>query len=197
MEKAERAISIEAAAYDVLQKKGFKGTSMLEVARAAKASNETLYRWYGDKIGLFTAMIERNTEQVEAELSSIRTKGGAGPDALLSVAQALLSMVTSEKAIALNRAAAADATGVLGQALLKNGRARVMPLLLGLLEDLYGNDAVSPERVEVLISLLIGDLQIRRAIGVLPPLTEAEIVKRANRAVRQFQTLYPLAAKTP
>ena len=47
--KQQRRRQIEAAAYDLLVQYGYDGTSMLAVAKAAKASNETMYRWYGDK----------------------------------------------------------------------------------------------------------------------------------------------------
>ena len=58
--KEKRAREIEAAAYALLEAKGFEGLSMQSVAKMAKASNETLYRWYGDKIGLFEARSSRN-----------------------------------------------------------------------------------------------------------------------------------------
>ena len=51
--KSLRQQQIEDAAYEVLEAKGYDGTSMLGIARQARASNETLYNWYGDKQGLF------------------------------------------------------------------------------------------------------------------------------------------------
>lgn len=190
MDRTARALAIEAAAYRVLNKKGFKGTSMLEVARAAKASNETLYKWYGDKIGLFKSMIERNAAQVEETLHDVQKGEHSGSESLKAVANAVLAMLTGSQAIALNRAAAADASGVLGRALSENGRARVLPLIRALIDALYEGAEGNAERVEVFITLVVGDLQIRRAIGVLPPLTKAELRSRSERAVRQFETLY-------
>ena len=55
--RQRREAAIHAAAYALLAEHGYGGTSMLRVARAARASNETLYRWYGGKDGLFTAMV--------------------------------------------------------------------------------------------------------------------------------------------
>ena len=48
-----REEEIEAAAYRLLEERGFAGTGMQAIAQAAHASNETLYRWYGDKTGLY------------------------------------------------------------------------------------------------------------------------------------------------
>ena len=55
--RARRQAQIEEVAYRLLQIRGYAATSMLAVAREASASNETLYRWYGDKNGLFTSMV--------------------------------------------------------------------------------------------------------------------------------------------
>ncbi len=48
----------------MLDAKGYAGASMLAIARQAKASNETLYNWYGDKNGLFRALVVRNAGEV-------------------------------------------------------------------------------------------------------------------------------------
>ncbi|WP_237352646.1 TetR family transcriptional regulator [Rhizobium leguminosarum] len=43
---------------------------MLDIAKAAKASNETLYRWYGDKNGLFQTMVESNARATKTALDA-------------------------------------------------------------------------------------------------------------------------------
>ena len=68
--RTKRAEEIEAAAYRLLEERGYDGLSMQAVAKAAKASNETLYRWYGDKLGLFSALIAGNTATVGAVLET-------------------------------------------------------------------------------------------------------------------------------
>ncbi|MCI4665370.1 MAG: TetR/AcrR family transcriptional regulator C-terminal domain-containing protein, partial [Neomegalonema sp.] len=42
---------------------------------------------------------------------------------------------------------------------------------------------------ELYLAALIGDLQIKRVIGVLPPLTEAEIQERAAGALASIEHL--------
>ncbi len=192
MNKHARTAKIEAAAYQVLAEKGFKGASMLAVARAARASNETLYKWYGDKTGLFAALIASNAAQVEAELTRMRADQGDPVDVLAAVAQALLRMVTSDRAVALNRAAAGDMTGQLGAALARHGRGRVAPILADLLKQIYGPADDLPTRLDRFLSLLIGDLQIRRATHAMPEPTQAEITHRCDAAMADFLRLYPL-----
>ena len=108
----DRRAAIEAAAYDVLQDKGYSGASMLAIARAAKSSNQTLYKWYGDKKGLFSALIAANAEEVRALLAE--EKDNDPQKTLERLGPSLYRLLTSDRAIALNRAAAADPSGELG-----------------------------------------------------------------------------------
>lgn len=190
MTRQERAERIQAAAYKVLVEKGFKGASMLAVAKEAKASNETLYSWYGDKIGLFSAMIKSNAQRVEDDLIKARGHGQVGLVALLHVGESLLAMVTSERAIALNRAAAGDVTGELGRALGQEGRSRVLPILKELLQEAYGDEQDVSEHLDCYLSLLLGDLQIRRAIGTAKPLSTFDIKLRSERAIERLQRVF-------
>ena len=113
----DRRIQIETAAYGLLSLKGYKATSMLEVAKRAKASNETLYKWYGNKQGLFLSMVERSVA-ASRELLVSSLEGDQDLAAILDTfGPQLLQMLTSQRTIVLNRAAAGDVhdTGMLGR----------------------------------------------------------------------------------
>ena len=74
----KRRRQIEAAAYDVLRQKGYRATSMLAIAKEAGASNETLYKWYGNKQNLFQALVIANAQDVVDHLDrSIAESTGA------------------------------------------------------------------------------------------------------------------------
>ena len=191
--RAKRQQQIEAAAYEVLEAKGYGGTSMLAIAKQARASNETLYSWYGDKQGLFLALVTRNAAEVkdhlEAELKSehdaLSILGTLGPK--------LLDLLTGDRAVALNRAAAADRSGELGATLSKAGRDAVFPLLEQVLLRARTEGQLSFEEtgaaVGLYLDLLIGDLQIRRVIGRQPRPSQAARTARADRAVRHLRVL--------
>ncbi|SHH84175.1 TetR/AcrR family transcriptional regulator [Marivita hallyeonensis] len=190
--KALRRAQIEAAAYDILAEKGFQNMSMLAVAKAAKASNETLYRWYGDKLGLFTALIDSNAEEVAKRLRHQIQASDIQESALSDIGRVLLTMLLGDRAIALNRAAAADATGTLGKTLAEAGRGRVFPLmvdLFSLLRDAYGWTEDPADLASLYVDLLVGDLQIRRATGALGPVSPEVIAERARRAERRLIAL--------
>jgi AcrR family transcriptional regulator len=190
--REQRKAQIEAAAYAVLAEKGFQNMSMLAVAKAAKASNETLYRWYGDKTGLFQALIKANAD-VAAERLQAQLDGSIDPKTALSdLGPLLLDMLLGDRAIALNRVAASDASGTLGQVLAQAGRGRVFPLIVQVFQRLVDAKILvgaPPELARLYIDLLVGDLQIRRATGALGPLSVTERQERAKLAEARMFTL--------
>lgn len=192
--REKRADEIEAAAYGVLEAKGYEGLSMLAVAKAAKASNETLYRWYGDKQGLFEALIARNTGLVRAALEEAQG-GGDAMAALARVGPVLLEMLLGPRAVALNRAAAADGSGKLGRALGRAGRdtvgAWIGAVMTRALNEGALGGAEAGEIAEVWFALLIGDMQVRRVTGAIEMPDRAAIAARAAAAMDRLQRLYP------
>jgi len=185
-----RMREIEAVAYAMFAEGGFEGTSMLAVAKRAKASNETLYRWYGDKNGMFASMVRANAAMVRDALVDASEVGGSPLERLSRVAPVLLGMLLGERAIALNRAAASDPTGALGQLLAQGGREDVLPLIDGLLRNAVSQGALrAPEGggiAGLFVKLLVGDSQIRRVIGTMPAPSEADVAAQAGLAIGQL-----------
>ncbi len=183
--REDRRVQIETAAYGLLALKGYKATSMLEVAKRAKASNETLYKWYGNKQGLFLSMVTRNAEASKDLLTESLETELPLQEILATFGVQLLKMLTGQRAVVLNRAAAGDVhdTGTLGRTLSEGGRSAIIPLLSQLIARENPKTMSPEEAAEVYLDLLIGDLQIRRVIGALPLLKEAEIKARADRAL--------------
>lgn len=191
--QAKRRSEIEAAAYDILASSGYDGLSMLGVARASKASNETLYRWYGDKMGLFAALIARNLETTHMILEEARN--GPAEAALIRVGTELASMLLGDRAVALNRAAAADPSDRLGAALVKGGRDRTLPLIADVIarlsaEGILGTGAPKA-MAEDWLAHLVGDMQLRRIIGTLPAPSPKDTADRAEQALAALKQLYP------
>lgn len=188
-----RQKQIEKAAYEVLEANGYGGTSMLGIARQARASNETLYNWYGDKKGLFQALVMRNAEEVKGHLETELKTSKDALSILSTLGPKLLSLLTGDRAVALNRAAAADSTGELGATLSKAGREAVFPLLeqvmLRAKQEGQLSFSQTGEAVGLYLDLLIGDQQVRRVIGRLPSPSEAFCDQRSKRAVAHLSQL--------
>ncbi len=185
--KKLRHEAITKAAYKLLAVKGYDGTSMLSISKAAKASNETLYRWYGDKRGLFDAMVRDNAAHIKAILDEAIEVQENPIETLTRVSPILLTMLLGERAILLNRAAAADPTGELGVTISMGGRDVIQPLLESLVMKIESQNQDSVKTLtQCYLGLLIGDLQFKRVIGVNPMLTSTQIEDRSSMALRAF-----------
>lgn len=191
--RALRQEQIENAAYQVLEQKGYTGTSMANIARQAQASNETLYNWYGDKQGLFKALVTRNAAEVRSLLEVELTSGQDPLFVLGLLGPKLLKLLLGDRAIALNRAAAADPTGELGRTISKAGRESVLPLLEQVLEEAKRNRRLQFERSDeaaaLYLDLLVGDLQIRRVIGRMKVPTRKYCDQRSELAISRLRVL--------
>ncbi len=196
--KQKRRIEIEEAAFQLLLEKGYKATSMLAVARRAKASNETLYRWYGNKQALFLAIVKRNAAEASTLLAEAMEAPVGLSELLDELGPKLLQLVLGERAVALNRAAAADVhdTATLGKVIVSGGREAIERKLASFIARAVGSDSLpfSPkEAAAIYLDLLIGDRQVRRIIGVDPPPSLEEVAKRSARARDLLLRLLELA----
>ena len=189
-EREKRHKAISKAAYALLARHGYSGTSMLRIAKAAKASNETLYRWYGNKDGLFKAMVEDNAAETRRMLERA-LEGRENPrETLESVAPVFLGMLLGDRAILMNRAAAADPTGKLGAAISAGGRRQVMPLLEQVVSRIGAARGLpAEERAGWFVSLLVGDWQIKRIIHEYPAPSREEIERRCTASLKAFYRL--------
>ena len=188
-------------AVDVLAERGYRDASMLEIAKRAAASKETLYAWFGDKQGLFEAAIRRNAETVQRVLQGQLESDAPPKQALPQFGRALLALLLGDSAVAINRAAIAEvrAEPRLAETLARAGRDATLPAFLRYLErqqerGLLQLDAGPEEAAEVYLGLLLGDRQVRRLLDRLTAPTKKEIDARAAPATTSFLQLYGTSA---
>lgn len=191
--KTARKAQIEEAAYAVIRENGYSGASMLSVAKRAKASNETLYNWYGDKLGLFSAMVDSNANRIAKVLRGALETGNDPLETLHKLGPVLLDVLTGDRAVALNRAAATDTTGELGSALAQSGRNAVAPLIGETLErarqaGILTFDDTSAA-TDLFLGLLIGDMQLRCVTGQIDAPDSNTRQERSRRAIEFLQKL--------
>ena len=192
----ERRLRIEGAAYEVLQEQGHKAASMLVIAKRANCSNETLYRWYGNKQGLFISLVQSNAAEVKQRLMAGIEADGDPLEELRLLGPMLLQLVNGERAVALNRAAAGDVheTGTLGQTIAREGKDAVLPLIGQLVETALARrrlrGGTANKISEAYISLLIGDLQLQRVIGAVGKLSETDAEARSDQAIDALERLF-------
>ena len=193
----ERRGEILKVALSVLAERGFRGASMREIAERAQASKETLYAWFGDKRGLFEELVRWQAERVDAAVVPSLERGDDDPAVVLrAFAVELQRLLLGERAVVINRAAIAEVPSdpTFAQILAAKGRDTVVPKPGRYLEGQRERGRLDFEdvgmAVDVLIGLTIADQQVRRLLGVLPIPGPEQIESRAERAVRDFLTLF-------
>lgn len=187
-DRHEREAEIAEAALGLLAEKGYGGMSMLAVAKRARASNETLYRWYGDKTGLFEVMIARDLGALAERLETV----GDPPEAhtLARLGEVLLEGQLSPASIGLHRAAAADASDRLGATLAEGWYLLVYPVLLSAFSRLRSAGVIAVEPADALalwLDLLPGDRPLRCVTGAIT--IPSEFLHRARAARAQAAVL--------
>lgn len=195
-EPSTRQREVLEAALGVLVRDGGRLT-MSAVAAEANCSKETLYKWFGGRDGLLTAIVRWQAAQVRVEALEDRIDGAALRERLRLFAEDWLRVVSSERSLALNRLAighAGEESADLGGVVLDNGRfalgARLKPVLeaaraAGLLAF---DDA--EEAFRTFFGLIARDVHVRLLLGERLKLTRAAIAAEAARAVDQFMKLF-------
>jgi AcrR family transcriptional regulator len=193
----ERREEILEVALSVLAERGYRGASMLEIARRARASKETLYAWFGDKRGLFEELVRWQAERVDAVIAPNLERDGDDPSKVLrGFALELQRLLLGERAVVINRAAISEATSdpTFARILATQGRGSVVPKLVRYLEGQRERGRLEFEEAEAaidtIIGLAIGDQQVRRLLGMLAMPGPEQMEARAEGAVRSFLRLF-------
>jgi len=196
-QKDQRRQRIEAAALEILEEIGYRKASMLQIAKRAQASNETLYAWYGNKQGLFSDIIKRNAETLKLALDKAIAGTDKPEEELFRIGILLLEFTATDKAIIVNRAAVADVsdTGLLADAIQEHARNPTLQRMMKLMQSLEAEGQFKfpegpEEAVGLFLSALLGELQIQQALGAMAPLSAQEIDLQVRRAVMLFKRVY-------
>lgn len=103
---AKRARILDAA-FEVFAGQGFSGASMDEIARQAGVSKPTLYAYFGDKEGLFTALLDVQKTDL---LTPLERKGGQDMvETLLDFGMKYAAFALDPRIIAFGRMVIAEA----------------------------------------------------------------------------------------
>ena len=97
------------AATEVFLQSGYEAASLQEIVSRAGGSLATLYRLFGNKEGLFQAMVERKSAHLLQQLEQPRITGKDAADVLNGVGVSFLELALSADALALQRLLIAEA----------------------------------------------------------------------------------------
>lgn len=96
------------AARKVFLERGFEGSSVDEIAAAARSGKPTIYARFGDKRALFTAVVTRDVLSRIAQFTTELPTGGSVEERLTRLATALLNWMLDDERMGLLRLAVAE-----------------------------------------------------------------------------------------
>ena len=158
---------------------GYGASTVDELAAAAQVTKRTLYTYYGDKAGLFAAMVT----DLAATVSLDATRDD---DTLEVLAARIVSRVHSDELVGLHRLVIAESARFpeLAVILHSSGDARHIARLAEHIRAECG--PASEPLAEPLFSLLLGEKHRRRLLGIDPAPTPAEAAGHARAALAQL-----------
>jgi len=175
-ERRTRETEILTAALGVFLQSGYGASTVDELAAAAQVTKRTLYAYYGDKGGLFAAMVRDLAAAVSLDAASDR-------DTLETLAARIVSRVHSDELVGLHQLVIAESTRFpeLAQILHGSGDARHIARLAEHIRAERG--PASEPLAEPLFSLLLGEKHRRRLLGIDAAPTRAQAAAHADAAL--------------
>jgi AcrR family transcriptional regulator len=185
-------------AFALLVKGGEKALTTAGIARAANCSKESLYKWFGDRDGLLSAMVTFQAMKVRTFGNTDRPMTLEDFRAhLITFGRDLLTVLAGDTSLAMNRLAIGQASrdgAHLGRFVLERGR-RMIGIRAGALIEVgrkrgfvaYDDGDVA---FQTLYGLIVRDLHVRMLLGDMLVPAERDFAAQAERAVDQFFSLY-------
>jgi AcrR family transcriptional regulator len=175
-ERRAREAQILATALDVFLDSGFGNSTIDELANAAKVTKRTVYAYFGDKSGLFTAMVKDLA--VDVSLDAATDRG-----TLEGLAARIVYRVHSDELVGLHRLVIAESSRFpeLARVLYSQGDARHVARLGEHIRAERGNARAA--LAEPLFSLLLGERHRRRLLGMAAAPSLAQAAAHADAAL--------------
>lgn len=198
----ERRQEILAATFKVLRREGAIGASTAKIAAAANCSKETIYNWFGDREGLFCALVEEQSRVMFGVLDkSINSQTNAHKK-LEKFGGALLDMLTGEASILVGRAVVGEigAGRSRAQMALVARNEQIKKMATVLFENARLEDAIRFQDIDeiwhVFLGLLMGERQMQLQLGAINARpTGGEMSEIAAGTVRKMLLIYANQAK--
>jgi AcrR family transcriptional regulator len=195
----ERRQRMLAAATRLFIERGFDGTSVDEIIQAVGGSKTTLYSAFGNKQGLFAAVVADVTTRLDAAITLDNPADGSRrpPAEILAAAgTAAMRIVLSEEVMGLYRLAVAEAKRYpdLASSFWEKGPSSARAGLAAYLADAAAHGELRVEdpleAAEMFLGMLLDRGTLALSLGVQEPPTNAAIDRRVAAATKVFMAAY-------
>lgn len=175
--------------------KGFEGTSMQDVARAAQVSKGTLYVYFNSKEAMFEALVLAECSRMQQVIKQLGSGTGPVADELQAIAAHMLTTLLQHDVLASMRMmiGAGEKFPELARYLYTSGPMRsAQSLAKYLTQRAHQGDLEIPDPVEaasLFLDMILAGLQ-RRAWLMMPPLDAEQTQTFIKARVDRFLSLY-------
>lgn len=181
---------------------GVEGVSIEGIASSSGVSKVTIYKGFGDKTGLFEAVVEREADAMEQGVSQVQAQGATLRAQLVAFGNELLRFLEQPELAAFDRVLAVEAPRHPGLAerFFHAGPGRIRASLARLIAEAIARgdveDADPLVAAEDLIALWQGFATIERKFLRSGPGTDpVERHRRVTRAVERWLRAYAAPTK--
>ena len=184
--------AILATATDLFIERGYDGVSVDAIVKKVGGSKSNIYNYFGGKEGLFCAIVEDLSEQILSPLVEADVDNLPPREALTAIGKQVMSVVLSDRAIALLRIVIAQNQQFpeLGQLFFNSGPKPRCQALAKYLQDQQDQGRLKPfdsERAaKQFVGMFLGINQMQRILGITPAPTSEEIASIVEDAVNTF-----------
>lgn len=180
------------AATEVFCTKGFDAANLQEIMSIAGGSLATLYRLFGNKEGLFQAVIERTSKRMIEKLTSPSLKGKDPVEVLQSMGYTFLDILSSPQVGAIHRLLIAESgrNPKLREIFVKTAPERNLRVVADYLQTLVDINYLQVDdcymAAQHLLNLFKGNVHMRCVLGEVVTLSDEEKRKNIESAVSLF-----------
>lgn len=195
-----RVRAILAAAEEVFLEHGFEAGRLDEVARRANASKATIYAHFGNKDGLFKAIVAAKLAEAVAPLRGTGERQADVRGTLTAFGRNFLTLLLSPATVKIYRLIMAQGEQFpeLARMWFDNGPSSAITTLAAFLREhtaLGELDIAQPEQAaEFFLMMMRGRLHLRATSGLSQPPYDDDIARTVAAAVDMFLRAY---ATTP
>lgn len=188
----QRRDALLEAATELFLSHGFAATSLDMVIARAGGSRRAIYEHFGNKKGLFVAVIEAQLSRVMAQLRPLELAGDDMHADLTEVGCALVRTLSEPRSVGGFRLIIAEAERFpdLAARFYAGGPGRAEELVAKYLmrQKQYGITEIkdATRAAQYLLDMIKGDRLIKALLGLSPPLTEMALKSEVSMAVGVF-----------
>lgn len=190
--RARRQALLDAAAL-LFVEKGFEKTTLSDIISRAGGSRATLYEHFGDKEGLFRAMMEENSAQILEGLAAAQADDNTAPEAGLTMfALHFVRTLLGDRAAAVTRILVSEGRRVpdIAEAFFRIGPDTAVAQLAAYLKRLADRGALRIDdpvvAARAFLGMMTGGIMMRRLILPDQPLPIDDVDRYIRQAVALF-----------